>query len=676
MANLQNTTINDTGHIELPTGSTAERPGFVVQMFTATGPGAFTVPTGVTSIDVLIVGGGGAGGGIGGGGGGGGVVYRPALPVTPGSSIPYVVGAGGTSGGGYTVAKGNSGANSTFGSLTALGGGGAGAWNTSTPQPGGGSGAGGTAGTSGGTAQQPSQPNPGATINAGFPGAAAGPTSTPGALNATTGVGLHTAGGGGGAGAAGGHPTRIGPGNTASDTQAGRKGGDGVISNITGINQYYGGGGGGGSHSTGYQSPVTLAEGGLGGGGRGASFDFQYDALGFYDFPATAGMTTTYNPRASSVGPGPVGLQSYGFGEPGRRNTGGGGGGGYHTGVGGDADGGGGGPGVIIVRYTPPNTDAVEAGMMRFNTDSRQTEIYDGTIWRPLKRTVVEFNTTGAHFFRVPSGVTHCDVLIVAGGGAGGILGGGGGAGGHLFVPNHPIQPGGVVPVYVGVGGGSQQDTSSPPFNMGGKGQPSRFGGLEAYGGGVGGVHPGNQNNYPGYPTAGFNSMPGGSHGAASPGGSGGGAAYTHPGGFGRGVPGQGFPGGDSPGSPPHGCGGGGGAGGAGGVGGGNPAGAGGAGVANSITGVSVVRAGGGGGGGHAPQSNGGAGGPGGGGGGGRYNNPVHASVYGFHSQSAGDYAYPGANNTGGGGGGSGHNANNPYGVGGRGGPGVVIIRY
>ena len=633
MAILQSVSISDPGHIELPSGSTAERPGFVVQMFTATGPGTFTVPTGVSSVDVLIVAGGGSGSGIGGGGGGGGVVYRPALPVTPGGTIAYAVGAGAASGGGYS-APGNDGGNSTFGSLTAIGGGGAGGWNSANGRAGGsGGGGGGSPGAplTGGIASQPGQPNPGATINAGFPGAANGPS---GGNNATTGAGLYTGGAGGGAGAAGGHPSQSGPGDTSTNRIAGRKGGDGRASTITGLSQFYGGGGGGGGHfgMLGY-SPVTLSKGGAGGGGTGASDDFVYDAMGYYDFPATAGQTTTHNPRASGVGNSPWGNQYYGFGEPGMRNTGGGGGGGLHTGTGGDANGGGGGPGVIIVRYTAPNTDAAEAGMLRYNTDSRITEIYNGTIWKPLKTTVVEFRATGSHFFKVPSGVTVCDVLVVAGGGCGGILGGGGGAGGHLYVPNHPINPGGTVSVFVGVGGGSQQDTSAPPFNAASKGQPSRFGGLEAYGGGSAAVHPGNGNNYPGYPTAGFATYPGGSGAQGSTGGSGGGAAYTHPGGFGRGVPGQGFPGGDTPGSPPHGCGGGGGAGGAGGAGGGNPAGAGGAGVANSITGVSVTRAGGGGGGGHAPQSNGGAGGPGGGGGGGRYNNPVDAAVYGFHSQ-------------------------------------------
>lgn len=675
MAQLQNTTIDDTGFLKVASGTTDQRPGFVVQVFSATGPGTFTVPSGVTSMDVLIVAGGGAGGGIGGGGGGGGVVYRPALPVSPGQNISYVVGAGGTSGGGYTVAKGNSGQNSTFGSLTALGGGGAGAWASSTPQPGGGSGAGGPGtpgtGTSGGVAQQPAQPNPGATINAGFPGAAGGTNPS---SNSTTGAGTYTGGGGGGAGAAGGHPSQTGPGNTSTNNSAGRKGGDGIAVTITGLPQYFGGGGGGGSHISGYQSPVTTSLGGLGGGGRGASFDFQYDAMGFYDFPATSGMVTTHNPRAAT-NPGPS-IQPYGYGEPGQRNTGGGGGGGYHTNVGGDADGGGGGPGVIIVRYKSDSVPAASTGQLRFNTDSQDLELFTGSTWRPVQRHIVEFRATGSHFFKVPAGVTHCDVLVVAGGGSGGVLGGGGGAGGHLYVPNVPVPPGGVVPVYVGTGGsGTIESSGAPPFFMNRKGQPSRFGGYEAYGGGAGSVHPSNQNIYQ-YPTAGFPTHPGGSGGAASPGGSGGGAAYTHPGGFGYGVPGQGFPGGDTPGSPPHGGGGGGGAGGAGGFGGTSSSGPGGVGVANDITGVSVFRAGGGGGGGHAPTSNGAPGGNGGGGGGGRYNNPVYASVYGVYQQAAGDFASPGQDNTGGGGGGSGHNSSNPYGTGGRGGPGIVIVRY
>lgn len=680
MANLKNTSIDDVGHLKVASGTLEQRPGYVVQMFTTTGPGTFTVPSGVTDIDVLVVAGGGAGGGIGGGGGAGGVVYRPGLPVSPGASISFSVGAGGASGGGYPT-PGSDGQSSTFGTLTALGGGGAGGWTNSGRPGGSGGGGAGTPGpaTNGGTATQPSQTNTGATINAGFPGAANGPSSP----NPTTGAGLYTGGGGGGAAQAGGHPSQTAPGDTSTNRAAGRKGGDGIASDITGLTSYYGGGGGGGGHNGMLPySPVNLSLGGIGGGGRGASDDFQYDALSYYEFPASANMATPgglggHNPRASSVTNAPWGRLSYGYGEPGQRNTGGGGGGGLHTGVGGDANGGSGGPGVIIVRYIPPNTDTPEAGMTRYNTDSQAMEIYTGTIWKPLKRTVLEFRATGSHFFKVPVGVTHLDVLVVAGGGSGGVLGGGGGAGGHLYVPNYPVAPGGTVPVYVGVGGGSTVDTLQPQEMCSRRGEPSVFSGLEAYGGGAGSSHPGNQNiyNYPngsGFPTH----FGGGAAGRASNGGSGGGAAYTNPGGYGFGVPGQGFPGGDTPGSPPHGGGGGGGAGGAGGNGGTANSGAGGVGVANDITGVSVFRAGGGGGGGHQPQSFGGAGGNGGGGGGGRLNNPVYASVNAVHRQAAGDYAAPGADNTGGGGGGSGHNGNNPYGTGGRGGPGIVIIRY
>lgn len=60
------------------------------------GSNNWTVPSGVTSIDVEVVGGG--GGGAYHGGAGGGYVYK-RMAVTPGQSIPYVVGAGGNGAG-------------------------------------------------------------------------------------------------------------------------------------------------------------------------------------------------------------------------------------------------------------------------------------------------------------------------------------------------------------------------------------------------------------------------------------------------------------------------------------------------------------------------------------------------------------------------------------------------
>lgn len=58
--------------------------------------GTFVVPAGVTSISVQLVGAGGSGGGNGGGGGGGGAFAAATLAVTPGASIPVVVGEGGS----------------------------------------------------------------------------------------------------------------------------------------------------------------------------------------------------------------------------------------------------------------------------------------------------------------------------------------------------------------------------------------------------------------------------------------------------------------------------------------------------------------------------------------------------------------------------------------------------
>ena len=54
--------------------------------------GTWTVPDGITSVDVLLVGGGGSGGsGTAGGGGGGAMVQVTSFPVTPGTSVPYGV---------------------------------------------------------------------------------------------------------------------------------------------------------------------------------------------------------------------------------------------------------------------------------------------------------------------------------------------------------------------------------------------------------------------------------------------------------------------------------------------------------------------------------------------------------------------------------------------------------
>lgn len=135
---------------------------------TFTSSGTFTVPAGVTSVLVTMVGGGGGGGGgyndysCGGGGGGGGAeaVSSTSLSVVRRESIPVIVGSGGTGGtspGCYTCSTGGnpgtSGGASSFGSYASVsggtGGGGGGVSGVGFRGGGAGGSAGGANGTSG-----------------------------------------------------------------------------------------------------------------------------------------------------------------------------------------------------------------------------------------------------------------------------------------------------------------------------------------------------------------------------------------------------------------------------------------------------------------------------------------------------------------------------------------------
>jgi hypothetical protein len=111
-------------------------PNASINTFSAVGTTTWLAPTGVTSVEYLVVaGGGGSGGGYdtgGGGGGGAGMVLSGTISVTPGTSYNIVVGDGGAQGtsnrGPPPIApvetNGSPGVNSIFGSITALGGGG------------------------------------------------------------------------------------------------------------------------------------------------------------------------------------------------------------------------------------------------------------------------------------------------------------------------------------------------------------------------------------------------------------------------------------------------------------------------------------------------------------------------------------------------------------------------
>lgn len=94
-----------------------------VYFFAEVGEHSFTVPSGFNATaKVLVVGGGGAGGGTNGGGGGGGqVVYNEAMTLTAGETYTVTVGAGGIAD--PKKWTGGNGGDSSFGSVSAIGGG-------------------------------------------------------------------------------------------------------------------------------------------------------------------------------------------------------------------------------------------------------------------------------------------------------------------------------------------------------------------------------------------------------------------------------------------------------------------------------------------------------------------------------------------------------------------------
>ncbi len=246
-------------------GSVAVVNGKCVLSFTTVGSYNWTPPAGVTTVDVLVVAGGGGGGAdAAGGGGGGGVIYEQARPVS--GTISLSVGAGGVGGRNSTSTVATSGENSTFGTLTAIGGGRGGSYRGGNGASGGSGGGGGFDSGNGGSA----------TEGQGFAGGAGiGSWSQTGPA----------AGGGGGAG---------GPG-TAGNVDDGN-GGPGRAVNITGTSVMYGGGGGGGGGGV----TSTIENGGSGGGGRGAG------SCGAN--PSQPGVANT----GGGGGGAPAGCQTYG----------------------------------------------------------------------------------------------------------------------------------------------------------------------------------------------------------------------------------------------------------------------------------------------------------------------------------------------------------------------------
>lgn len=189
---------------------------YAVVSWTTVETTSWTVPTGVTSVEYLVVGGGGGGGmrADRGGGGGGAGGFRTATGFAVANTITVTVGAGGGSTNAYPTAGGNGG-NSVFSSITSTGGGGGGT-NQNGADGGSGGGGWGGAGIGGGL---------GTTGQGNNGGGGSGQLGN-----------YYYGGGGGGAGSVG-----------QNGTSNGANGGAGLSSAISGSSLYYAGGGGGGS---------------------------------------------------------------------------------------------------------------------------------------------------------------------------------------------------------------------------------------------------------------------------------------------------------------------------------------------------------------------------------------------------------------------------------------------
>lgn len=191
-------------------------PGFSnIQAFTTPGAFTFTVPSGVTKIRVKGWGGGGGGGGVNGvaqsSGGSAGGYFEKILTVTPGQLISGNIGTAGPGGNG-TPTNGTAGGTTTFGALSATGGGfgfasGGGAQSTTSPA---GTGSGGDVNLngltgSGGNANTNGGAGGGSPFGIqGAPSGSVGGTGAPGQTPGAGGAGTASTSGGQAGGAGGG----------------------------------------------------------------------------------------------------------------------------------------------------------------------------------------------------------------------------------------------------------------------------------------------------------------------------------------------------------------------------------------------------------------------------------------------------------------------------------------
>ena len=311
-----------------PASQTAS--GYTILTFTNAGACNWSVPAGVTSADVLIIGGGGAGGGgVGGGGGAGEFIETSRSGLTGGSTVLISVGAGGTPKSWDFGGAGNAGGFSRFDSVIAYGGGGGGTNSANPTVTSGGPGF----GSQGGNHPESPFVNEVQTRSDGITG-----FRNNGGAGSGGASGSYTAGGGGGAGGAGGAGTTA----SGSPAQTGGAGGAGRSSSISGASTFYAAGGGGGvngaAETANGSTAASSGSPGVGGSGIGGSGGAKSNA-------ASPG---NYGNRGDGTG-GTVNS----YGSAGATNTGSGGGGASNW-----VSGGAGGSGIVIVRYITPDVTA------------------------------------------------------------------------------------------------------------------------------------------------------------------------------------------------------------------------------------------------------------------------------------------------------------------------------
>jgi mucin-19 len=242
------TATTSTGYFDLPSGTTAQRPGSpatgMIRYNTTNSEyevysrsawfGLTTQTAGIAVISYLVVAGGGSAGFSRGGGGGAGGLLSGTAALTTGQTYTITVGAGGSNASGSNSVLSGTGITT----ITSTAGGKGGNYGNPT----------GTAGSSGGS---------GGGGGAGEGGTVSGGAGTSGQGNAGGAVGAisDAAGGGGGANAVG---------QSSSVAFVGGNGGDGIASSITGSSVNYAGGGGG-------FGGITSGTGGIGGGANGTN---------------------------------------------------------------------------------------------------------------------------------------------------------------------------------------------------------------------------------------------------------------------------------------------------------------------------------------------------------------------------------------------------------------------